>query len=175
MICGLRLLRSAWLSASLLLLTQVTAFSQRTSDQPFKGANTILLYTHDPHSEAFQTLHHILVQQGFLVQPADSGRALLAYHALLNQRTHTSFQLLVGYVPDSTANGLQHGTTRLVLFGVGPLEVAFQGKEARASKQALPSRENCQGVPRGLRGIPEQPVRADGLAIALCLLRKDIR
>jgi hypothetical protein len=112
---------------------------------PFKGANTIVLLTPDCPAEALRTIQHLLVLQGFTSQPVDSGRALLAQHALPYQHHVTFFQVLVGTLPGAASLVAGPATTKLLLFGfesriymqnrgrsTGPRKAAFRQVEAVA-------------------------------------------
>jgi hypothetical protein len=140
-----RLLRTTWLGACLLLLGPAALPAQLSGPTPVKGANTIVLYTQDRPTEALRTLQQLLVLHGFTTQPVDSGRALLAQHALPHQHPVASFQVLAGTMPAAAALPAGPATTKLFLFGfesriymqnsgrsAGPRKEAFRQVEAVA-------------------------------------------
>jgi hypothetical protein len=129
----------------LLLLEPAVLPAQLSGPTPVKGANTIVLYTQDRPTEALRTLQQLLVLHGFTTQPVDSGRALLAQHALPHQRPVTCFQVLVGTMPATAALLPGPARTKLLLFSfesriymqnsgqsAGPRKEAFRQVEAVA-------------------------------------------
>lgn len=133
-----RLLRTTWLGLSLLLFRPAALVAQLSGPTPFKGANTIVLYTQDRPTEALRTIQHLLVLHGFTIQPVDSGRALLAQHALPHQRPVTSFQVLVGTIPASAALISGPATTKLLLFGFeSRISMQNRGRSTGPSKEAF--------------------------------------
>lgn len=129
----------------MLLCGPVALPAQLSGSTPFKGANTIVLYTQDRPVEALRTMQHLLALHGFTIQPVASGQALLAQHELPYQHPIVSFQVLVGTMPDSAALSPGPATTKLLLFGfesriymenrgrsTGPRKEAFRQVEAVA-------------------------------------------
>jgi hypothetical protein len=132
-----RLLRNTWLGASFLLFGPAALATHLSDSTPFKGANTIVLSTQDRPTQALRTLQHLLVLHGFTIQPIDSGRALLAQHALPHQRPVTSFQILVGTLPNAAVVA-GPATTKLLLFGFeSRISMQNRGRATGPCKEAF--------------------------------------